>query len=169
MKQSIKIISLVISVVLCFSLLAGCVDDSDTQSSNHSKTNSTISIFDGDCGIIAFAEIGKNIINYPELTISITNVTDKEIAAIKFYAIPYDVYGEEIKGLTTQKNLYTDSPIYAGETTTRSYQLSEQSVKTVKLYVYSVYFSDGTEWGDRNASSSKIIKSAPTIDVTVIQ
>ena len=43
----------------------------------------------------------------------------------------------------------------------------EQSVKTVKLYVYSVYFTDGTEWGDKDAPTTKILKGAPTIEVEV--
>ena len=137
----------------------------------NNKPNSTVgaitSVFDGDCGITASAEIGKNIINLPEVTVTITNTTDKEIAAIKFYAVPYDVYGDEIKGWTTQSKFYTDTPIGAGETTTISYQLIEDSVKTVKLYLYSVYFSDGTEWGDKDATTSKILDEAPTIEVEI--
>lgn len=127
----------------------------------------TTSVFDGDCGIVASAEIGKNIINYPEISITISNTTDKEISAIQFYAVPYDVYGDQIKGWTTQSKLYTDTPIPAGETNTVSYQLIEQSVKTVKLHVYSVYFADGTEWGDKDASTSKILANAPTIEVEI--
>lgn len=127
------------------------------------------SAFDGDIGIVATAEIGNNIINFPELEITITNTSEKEIAAIKFYAVPYDVYGEEIKGWTTQRELYTDTPIAAGQTTKASFQLIEQSVKTVKLYVYSVYFADGTEWGDKDANSTKILKHAPTIEVEIKQ
>lgn len=141
-----------------------------TSPNQTQQTNATIStqasIFDGDCGINASAEIGKNIINLPEITIKITNTTDKEIAAIQFYAVPYDVYGDEIKNWTTQSKLYTDTAISAGDSTTLSYQLIEDSVKTVDLYVYSVYFSDGTEWGDKNASVSKILENVPTIEVT---
>ena len=166
MKQFVKTVSLILTLILCLSLLASRVEDISTQTENP-KVEETPSIFDGDCGITASAEIGNNIINFPELKITITNTTDKEIAAIQFYAVPQDVYGEEIKSWSTQKNLYTDTPISAGKTTTISYQLIEQSVKTVKLYVYSVYFSDGTEWGDKDAPSSKILKDAPTIEVTV--
>lgn len=125
------------------------------------------SVFDGECGISASAEIGNNVINYPELAITVTNTSDKEIAAIKFYAVPYDVYGDEIKSWTTQSELYTDTPIASGKTTTVSYQLIEQSVKTVKLYVYSVYFADGTEWGNRNATKAEILKNALEIEVSV--
>ncbi len=163
----------VVMIVVVIALSGG--NDTDTsngnqassQGKNSSTVNAVASVFDGDCGIAASAEIGNNIINYPELAITITNTTDKEIAAIQFYAVPYDVYGDEIKGWTTQSKLYTDTPISAGETTTVSYQLIEQSVKTVKLYVYSVYFTDGTEWGDKDATTSKILAGAPIIEVDV--
>ena len=139
-----------------------------SQENNNASVNAAVSVFDGDCGIAASAEIGSNIINYPELTITVTNTTNKEIAAIQFLAVPYDVYGDEIKGWTRQSKLYTDTPISAGDTTTVSYQLIEQSVKTVKLYVYSVYFADGTEWGDKDATSARILDGAPIIEVDVV-
>lgn len=149
----------------------GSSNNDVSAGTSQEQTKSTVaavaSVFDGDCGIVASAEIGNNIINFPELSITVTNTSDKEIAAIQFYAVPYDVYGDEIKGWTTQSKLYTDEPISAGGTVTKSYQLIEQSVKTVKLYVYSVYFADGTEWGDKDATTSKILKSAPTVEVEV--
>ena len=165
MRTKIKSLSMVLAIMLCLIPLSGCMPNFSLQS-NNPTVNPGVTYFEGDCGIAASAEIGNNIINYPELKITITNTTDKEIAAIKFYAVPFDVYGEEIDGWTTQKNLYTDTAIPAGSTTTISYQFIEQSVKTVTLYVYSVYYSDGTEWGNRDASASQIISSAPTIEVT---
>ena len=167
MKTTTKLIATFLSLCLCTMMLPGCVSMPTANGSN-ATVGSHSSVFDGNCGITATAEIGNNIINYPELKITITNTANKEISAIKFYAVPLDVYGEEIKGWTTQKNLFTDNSIPAGETTTISYQLIEQSVKTVKLYVYSVYFADGTQWGNKDASSNQIINGAPTIEVTVI-
>ena len=123
------------------------------------------SVFDGDCGITASAEIGSSIIGTPELTISITNITDQDIAAIRFYVVPCDVYGEEITGLFSQNNLYTDTRIKAGDSTSIQYQFLEGRVKTVKLYVYSVYFADGTEWGDKNATKSAILRNGALIEV----
>ena len=164
----IVIICIAVIAGICGSAGGGGTAPSGTEKESPNPTvNTVVSVFDGDCGINATAEIGNNIINYPELSITITNTSSKEIAAIKFYAVPYDVYGNEIKGWTTQSNLYTDTAIPAGKTTTVSYQLIEQSVKTVKLYVYSVYFADGTEWGDKDATTSKILSGAPTIEVTV--
>lgn len=141
--------------------------DDESQKGTRATVNAVTSVFDGDCGITASAEIGNNLINFPELTIAVTNTTEKEIAAIQFYAVPYDVYGDEIKGWTTQSKLYTDEPILAGKSDTVSYQLIEQSVKTVKLYVYSVFFADGTEWGDKDATRTKILEEAPTIEVQI--
>ncbi len=166
-------------VVMFVAIIAGAGNSGSDNNSNdnnaaekesekvNNEVNNISSVFDGDCGITASAEIGKNVINYPEIKITMTNTTEKEIAAVQFYAVPYDVYGDEIKGWTTQSKLYTDTPIAAGKTTSISYQLIEDSVKTVKLYVYSVFFADGTEWGDKDATTSKILKEAPTIEVEV--
>ena len=176
-KGKAKGLLIVIAIIVVASCIAGALssnsDTTTTNNSSTSKNNSSVitnakSVYDGDCGVSAHAEIGNNIINYPELKIAITNTSKKEIAAIKFHAVPYDVYDDEIKGWTTQNELYTDTPIAAGNSTTISYQFIEQSVHTVKLYIYSVYFSDGSEWGNRNATSSNIIGNAPTISVSVV-
>ena len=134
-----------------------------------SPTNATVSsnasAFSGDCGISATAEMGSSIIGFPELTISISNTSDKDISAIQFYAVPYNVYGDEITGWTSQNKLYTDTTINAGASNSISYQFIEDSVKTVKLYVYSVYFADGTEWGDKDATKNIILKNGALIEV----
>lgn len=127
----------------------------------------TPSVYDGECGISASGEIGPNIINYPELRIDIRNDTDKEIAAIKFHIVSYDVYGEKLTGPLVQEGLYTDSSIGAGASTSISYQLLERKTYDVDLYVYSVYFADGTEWGNREALKSEILKHAVQIEVEV--
>lgn len=46
------------------------------------------------------------------------------------------------------------------------FQLIEESVKTVKLYGYSVYYADGTEWGDKDAFESEILEKGVPINVT---
>lgn len=143
------------------------INSNETINNNPNSVNPVTSDFEGDCGIKASAEIGKNIINVPELQITITNTTDKEIAAIQFYIEPYDVYGEKIKTWVTQNKFFTDTPISAGETTTISQQFLDQSIKNVTLYVYSVYFADGTEWGNKDATTSKITATAPIIEVNI--
>jgi hypothetical protein len=136
-----------------------------TSSSNYTVPSKNLA-FEGDCGIAASAEMDSSIIGYPELTISITNTTEMEISAIQFYAVPYDVYGEEVKGWTSQNKLYTDTAIGAGESDSISFPFIESSVKTIKLYVYSVYFADGPEWGDKAATKSTILNSGVIIEVS---
>ena len=136
------------------------------SSNSNSVVSSKNSAFDGDCGIAASAEMGSSIIGYPELSISITNTSEKEISAIQFYAIPCDVYGDEITGWTSQNKLYTDTAISVGKSNIISFQFIEDSVKTLKLYVYSVYFADGTEWGDKDATKSTILSHGALIKVS---
>jgi RNA polymerase subunit RPABC4/transcription elongation factor Spt4 len=129
------------------------------------STNEKVSVFSGDCGISATAEMGNDIIGQPTVSVSITNTTDKDISAIKFYAVPVDVYGEELKGIFSMHYLSTDDTIAAGKSDQRTWQFLDTDVKTVKLYVYSVYFKDGTEWGDREATKSVILKNALEVEV----
>ena len=109
--------------------------------------------------------MGTDLIGQPTVSVSITNTTDKDISAIKFYVVPIDVYGEELKGIFTMNRLSTDDTIEAGKSDTRSWQFLDSEVKTIKLYVYSVYFSDGSEWGDREATKSVILKNSLEIIV----
>ena len=183
MSNTKKRIWLGVLIILAAILLIGFVSDSNGQddqrsgenrrvqsaassSAADSSTVSSRSVFDGDCGVAVSAEMGETIIGLPELTISITNTTSKTISAIQFYAVPLDVYGEEITGWTAQNRLYTDTAIEAGASTSISYQLIEDSVKTVRLYIYSVFFSDGTEWGNREATKSTILKQGMLVDVS---
>ncbi len=130
------------------------------------STSAKTTAFSGDCGVSATAEMGVDIIGQPTVTVSVTNTTEKTISAIQFYAVPYDVYGDELTGIFTQNNLYTDDGIVAGASKTASWQFLDDQVKTVKLYIYSVYFNDGTEWGDKDATQSTILKHGLQIEVT---
>lgn len=143
----------------------GSLEDSAAGEEGQGTASSEPSVFDGDCGISATAEMGSSIIGYPDLTISISNTSGKDISAIRFYAVPYDVYGDEIHGIFRQSSLYTDETIPAGDSTSIYYQFIEDSVKTVKLYVYSVYFADGTEWGNKDAPTSTIEEKGALIEV----
>ena len=125
-------------------------------------------VFSGSCGISATAEMGTDIIGQPTVTVSITNTSEKDIRAIQFYAVPVDVYGDELKGVFTQNKLYTDDSISAGSSDSITYQFLDNHVKSIKLYVYSVYFSDGTEWGDKDATKSVVMKKGMQIEVSGI-
>lgn len=125
--------------------------------------------FTGECGITASAHLQSDrYINHPHLSIAIRNVSGKNIAAIQFLAVPYDVYGENLSSsFFAQERLQTDDLIPAG----RSKELNfgpflDQQIKSVKLYVYSVYFDDGTEWGDKDATRSMILRYGKPIEAT---
>lgn len=162
-----KFFIILILFFVIIGIIGGTAKDSSTGDAN--ETNKTVSNieddFSGDCGITADAEMGTDIIGQPTLNISIKNVSKKDISAIKFYAKPIDVYGDEINNVFSQNYLYTDDTIESGKTDTISYQFLDNEVKRVELYVYSVYFADGTEWGDRDAGKSKILEKSYKIDV----
>lgn len=139
--------------------------DVDDSSNPTVSTNEKIDVFAGDPGISVTAEMGTDIIGQPTVTVSIKNTTSKDISAIKFYAKPLNVYGEELDGIFTQNELITDDTIPAGKSASRKWQFLDNDVKKVKLYVYSVYFADGTEWGDREATKSVILKNALEVQV----
>ena len=141
------------------------VNTEPTEVTTTVNSDAKMNVFSGDCGISATAEMGTDIIGQPTLTVSITNTTNKTISAIKFYAVPLDVYGDEVTGIYAQHNLYTDDSIAAGASDSVSWQFIDNQVKTVQLYVYSVYFSDGTEWGDKDATKSVILKNGLQIEV----
>lgn len=137
-----------------------------TSQNNTVDTDKKNDVFAGDCGISAVAEMGTDIIGQPIVTASIKNTTDKNILAVKFYAVPLNVYGEELKGIFAQNELYTDDTIAAGGSTKCSWQFLEKEVKSVKLYVYSVYFEDGSEWGDKEATKNTILKKGLEVEVS---
>lgn len=153
------------AVAVFFFIAALGVAGSNASGGANGTVSNGNNAFSGNCGITATAQMGKSIIGYPMLTVNIKNTTNKEIAAIRFYAVPYDVYGEEVTGIFAQHNLYTDDAIAAGGSDSCEWQFIEQEVKTVKLYVYSVYFSDGTEWGNKDATKSQILKNGLLIEV----
>ena len=145
--------------------------ESDTESHDRNipSTNSVIEketdSFNGECGIVASAEIEEDILGFPQIIISIENTSQKDIAAIQFYGVPYDVYGEEITGFMVSNRLEYDDLIPAGASEQLSYSLSfMEDTKKMTLYVYSIYFSDGSEWGDRDASTATILKKGAILE-----
>lgn len=164
---------IVLCVIVFLGIVIGTAKNDVKEDETTIQVNNTVATvtnaFTGDCGITAKAEMGDSIIGMPELTIVVKNTTEKDIAAVKFYAVPCDVYGDEIKGWTRQDHLYTDTTIAPGDTDTLVYQFIENTVKTVKLYVYSVYFTDGTEWGDKDATTSDIVKNGKIIEVSIVE
>ncbi len=176
-----------ISIFLAFFLFMGIINtfDSNTTNGNEEENNTTVvntdekkeeiqvkkdpeipDEFASECPISVSVSMYDNIIGFPELNCNIKNNTDKEISAIQLYFLPKDVYGEDADGIFATNKLQCDTPISANGTDTVVWQMIDQSVKSGDLYVYSVYFSDGTEWGDRNAPASQIKKYAMKMQVS---
>ncbi len=107
------------------------------------------------------------------LDIRATNNSGKTISAIKYYIFPYNAYGENIK-----RYGYSDECVFAiddhttlsGKSYTTFWRISGFSgVKTLKIYIASVYFEDGSEWGSRDAHANVVEVFAPCYDVKPIQ
>lgn len=136
------------------------VSNTDITPEEKKEKKEEINEFSGECPITVSASMYDNIIGFPELSCYIKNKTNKEISAIQFYFVPRDVYGEELRGIFAQNRLQMDLGISANGSDTAAWQLLEDNIKSGDVYIYSVYFSDGTEWGNRNAAVSEIKKSA---------
>lgn len=134
-----------------------------TQSPSESQNSQR---FAEPCPVSVTADVSDNIINFPELHCNITNLTDATITAVQLYFVPVDVYGEESDDLFSINKLYTDTPISPGSSDQCSWQLLDQSVKKGTVYVYSVYFEDGTEWGNKDEVVSEIKKYGYRVEVS---
>ncbi len=162
-KKNISLIfTITVVVIICFSILFG--GNSETENSTElpqaEVEDSMLEEFAQLCPVEISSSMYDNIIGVPEIKCTFKNNTDKEIAAIKMYFLPKDVYGEEVNTVFTTHELYTDDPIAAGGSCSKNWQLIDSNIKSGDIYVYSVYFSDGTEWGDKDASVSDIKKYA---------
>lgn len=122
--------------------------------------------FYGDSGVIVpSATLSRTDTGQAQIKLKIKNNTTKRIEALKFYVLCYDVYGDEITSFMGGNQLFTDEGIGWKETETRTWILQDKSIKRVTLYLYSVYFEDETEWGDRKAKRKDIITKGECIHV----
>lgn len=158
------VIGIIFVVIICISIIANSNPSQDTVAQKNMEASAPTE-FSNPCPVEVSASLYDNIIGMPELKCSIKNTTEKEIAAVKIYFIPKDVYGEEINTVFTTHELYTDTAISPGSTSARNWQLMDNAVKSGDVYVYSVYFSDGTEWGKKEVPASDIKKYAYKISV----
>lgn len=172
-KKKKKKLSLIVFAIVFLFVFIVAVGSSDTEptdeTSNANKTSAVTTTkpaeFSDECPVSVSASIVESVIGTAELKCNIRNNTDKAIAAIKFHFEPLDVYGEEVNNIITTTRPSTDDRIGAGASVTRVWELFDQTVKSGTLYVYSVYFEDGTEWGDKEASTSAIRKYCEKINV----
>ena len=157
MKNLIKIVITCFLMITSLTLMA-CNSGYVSSENDHDLPNSsTNSAFDTQPQISIVAEMGEDIIGYPKLNATIKNNSSKDIVAIKFYVQYYNVYGEKITSILDANKLYSDNTITSGSTKSLAWTFYENKIKFLDLYLYSVYYSDGTEWGDRNATKSTIL------------
>ncbi len=170
-KKKLFIIIGVVFVIMCIAVGSSGTEPADgtgaTVGLSESKVTETTlpDEFSGKCPVTVSATIADNIIGVPEISIHTKNKTEKDIAAVQYYLVGYDVYGEEVSFLMTSHKLSDDDGLKANASSTSAWQLLDQEIKTGEIYVYSVYFTDGTEWGDKDASTSNIKKYGLKIQV----
>ncbi len=113
--------------------------------------------FEGACGICAQARVSGSWLGDPELLIFVSNEAGKEIAEIQFYVLPCDQCGNR---LGDWMQCTTKAAIHAGDSERLVYRFMDRKTKSADVYIYSVRFSDGTQWGDRNAEKETILNYA---------
>ncbi len=153
--------SLIVFIIIGIAAGGSSNGDIPSTSEDNNAKNETPSVpeeFAQPCPVTAEASVSDNSINYPVLNLNIKNNTDKQISAIQIYFYPKDVYGEPVNTVLTANKLYSDNTIESGETCSKQWQLLDQKIKSGDVYIYSVYFSDGSEWGNKDASDATIKK-----------
>lgn len=163
------VVGIVLVFLLCISIISGSVE-SNTQKEPPMKMEekdieSLPEEFKDEFPISISGKMYDNILGFPELSLHITNTTEKDVSAVKFYFAPKDVYGDDNTNIFSMNQLYTDDTILANESVTKTWQMLDSSVKSGDVYVYSVYFADGTEWGDKEATVSDIKKYGHKLQV----
>ena len=106
-------------------------------------------------------------------TVSIrqTNNSDKTIVTIKYLIVVYNAYGEVLQsygyGASALTATYDDFHISPGSSYTEDWRLDGFSDgKKIDVYVYSVLYSDNTEWGSHSLDVNTIKECAPKMSVT---
>jgi hypothetical protein len=84
--------------------------------------------------------------DYKNIKITYKNSTGKDISAISFrwYDLK-DVFDEDVEAILS-KGGYDDEGLRNGKTTSGTWELKEPKVKSGKVYVDKIMFSDGTKW-----------------------
>lgn len=167
-----KIISFVLCIIIltCFSACSFTNSTSNSSTSTDSSTSSTENYgryFDDECPIRVHA---KYYTSDQTISITHTNESTKTIAAVKYLIVVYNVYGEELKqygyGSSSVIATYDDFDTRPSSQNTGDWALKGfNDGKSVCIYVYSVYFTDGTEYGNRNLSTNTIKQFAPKTSV----
>ncbi|MBO5925320.1 MAG: hypothetical protein J6Q52_03610 [Clostridia bacterium] len=160
--MKVKTVLVVLMLMFC-SVFAGCTGAGG--GGNTLPNNPTNSKFNSTPQISIVAELGENILGYPNVTAQITNNSEKDIAALRFYVQYYDVYGDITTNYIDANKLSCDNTILSGASYTGVWQFYNEKIKSVDLYIYSIYYADGSEWGDKDATKSTILNNGYKIQV----
>ncbi len=113
--------------------------DYERKKDSLSKIQSPIQITD-------FILYNEEYSNYQSLRLKYKNVSDKTVIAAKFHWYDTkDVFGDPVD-LLSYTNGWTESTIKPNQTSSSSWDLLEQGIKSGKAYCYEVVYSDGTKW-----------------------
>ncbi len=143
-------------------------DNAGEDTSPDGNENDYSSLFAGICPVeihVTYYTLGQT------LTIKQTNQGGKTIAAIKYLIVVYNIYGEILQqygyGASALTATYDNLNINPGGNCTGDWELRGFSDgKSLDIYIYSVYYTDNTEWGSHNLSVTDIKNYAPKIHVT---
>lgn len=117
--------------------------------------------FSGSSGIISGGEIFTDANGLSKMYITVKNISGKNINEIKIYMNLIDINGEVTEG----EFLRYDKIIMPNETKRITHTFSYNKFKKVETYIYDVSFEDGTEWGNKDASKSKILEKSYKINI----
>ena len=165
-------LSLLLLVSISIMLLTSCTDwQTNTETGTNTNINSNTSQQTNYSSLFVNCPISIRVSYYTSdqtLSITATNNGDKTISAIKYLIVVYDVYGNTLNqygyGSFALTATYDKFNIYSEKSATGDWRLNGFSDgKSLDIYIYSVYYSDNTEWGSRELSTANIIKYAPKI------
>lgn len=121
------------------------------------------SLFEEDCPISVSASMSADLIGTPVVEATITNLSNQPVAAVRILAHPLDVYGDAIQSYGFGEeyiNLTSDETLDAGESKTVTWTLyGYDTAKTAELWIYSVYFENGAQWGSYDSLSVEIMQA----------
>jgi len=95
--------------------------------------------------------------NTPSVKINVQNNENKDILAIEFYILEYDIYGKILQSENSPKFTATRTiPAYGFKTL--RHRPSHPATHKIQIFFYSIYYNDGSFWGCKDASTKVIFE-----------
>ena len=165
-----KFISLLLLVLTLLIMLTSCnILQGNTETITNTNTDSNTIHKEDYSNLFVDCPISIKASYYTSdqtLTITATNNGNKTISAIKYLIVVYDVYGNTLKqygyGSSALTATYDKFNINSGKNGIGDWKLNGFSNgKSLDIYIYSVYYSDGKEWGSRDLTIADVVNFAP--------